>query len=303
MIRVVQTISIGATQHMELFKAKLCSQLKLCEREGLKVDLEECPAGKFTFLSCRIDGEEQRGPNKEPIQSMIRRQLAEIISDVILNHWEDALLKDIIRENYFYFGDEEKKLIFDYSLRHINRESREAQNTLYWLSRKNRINQKIIDFLNYNNRIIVDGFIRFRLKEYLAELRDAAEKAVDEFLMEREYREFIQLLQYFVEVQEPRMEMVHLYFSDYGSFKLFDDKMEPIRSDYMDGFFLDMLESELNYEDLLISALITIAPRKIKIHRNGQKNNHSAVLETIKSVFTSRVSECPGCDLCAKEPE
>ncbi|HBC94274.1 MAG TPA: putative sporulation protein YtxC [Pelotomaculum sp.] len=296
---MAQTISIGATQHMELFKAKLGNQLKRCEGQGLKVDLEESPAGKFTFLSCRIVGEAQRGSNDEHIQTLLRQQLAEIISDVILNHWEDALLKDIIRENYYYFGDEEKKLIFDYSLRHINREGRESRNTLYWLSRKNRINQKIIDFLNYNNRIIVDGFIRFRLKEYLAELRDATEKAVDEFLMEREYREFIQLLQYFVEVQEPRMEMVHLCISESGSFKLFDDKMQPVRSDYMDGFFLDMLENELNYEDLLISALITLAPRKINIHR-ADRENHNATLETIKSVFTDRVSECPGCALCTQ---
>lgn len=299
---MVQTISIGATQHMDLFKAKLGSQLKLYEREGLEVDLEENPAGKFTFLSCRIAGEAKRGSNDEHIQTLLRQQLAEIISDVILNHWEDVLLKDIIRENYYYFGDEEKKLIYDYSLRHINREGTEARNTLYWLNRKNRINQKIIDFLNYNNHIIVDGFIRFRLKEYIAELRDATEKAVDEFLMEREYREFIQLLQYFVEVQEPRIELVHLHVSESGNFKLFDEQMQPIRGDYMEGFFLDMLESELNFEDLLISALINIAPRKISIHRTGN-NSHSAMLDTIKGVFAGRVSECPGCPLCDQSLE
>lgn len=298
----MQSISIGATQHMDLFKAKLGSQLKLCEREGLKVDLEESPAGKFTFLSCRIAGETKRGASDEHIQSFLRQQLAEIISDVILNHWEDVLLKDIIRENYYYFGEEEKKLIFDYSLRHVNREGREARNTLYWLNRKNRINQKLIDFLKYNNHIIVDGFIRFRLKEYVAELRDATEKAVDEFLMEREYREFIQLLQYFVEVQEPRMELVHLHVSESGGFKLFDEQMQPVRSDCMEGFFLDMLESELNFEDLLISALINIAPRKIQIHRTGH-NNHSVMMDTIKSVFAGRVSECPGCSLCDKDRE
>ena len=280
---------------MDLFKAKLGSQLKLYEREGLKVDLEESPAGKFTFLTCRIDGDAKRMQS----QIFIRQQLAEIISDVILEHWEDVLLRDIIRENYYYFGDEEKKLIFNYSLRHINREDREARNTLYWLSRKNRINQKIIDFLNYNNRIIVDGFIRFRLQEYLAELRDATEKAVDEFLMEREYREFIQLLQYFVEIQEPRLELVHLHISESGGFKLFDDKMQPIRNEQMEEFFLDMLENELNYEDLLISALITIAPRKINIHR-ACKENHVTTLETIKNIFTGRVSECSGCSLCTK---
>lgn len=294
-----QTISIGATQHVELFKAKLDSQLKLYEGEGLKVALEECPAGKFTFLSCHIAGEARRGSIDEHMQSLLRQQLAEIITDIILNNWEDVLLKDIIRENYYYFGDEEKKLIFDYSLRHINREGREAQNTLYWLSRKKRINQKIMDFLKYNNRIIVDGFIRFRLKEYLAELRDATEKAVDEFLMEREYREFIQLLQYFVEVQEPRMEIVHLLIAESGSFKLFDDKMQPVCGDYTDGFLLGMLDNELNYEDLLISALITIAPRKINIHRVC-KNDHITTLETIRNVFTGRVSECSGCPLCTR---
>jgi putative sporulation protein YtxC len=299
---VVQTISIGATQHMDLFKAKLSSQLKLCEGQGLKINLEESPAGKFTFLSCHITGESRRGLNDEQIQSFLRQQLAEIITEIILNYWEDFLLKEIIRENYYYFGEEEKKLIYDYSLRHINRDGREARDTLYWLSRKNRINQKLIDFLKYNNQIIVDGFIRFRLKEYIAELREATEKAVDEFLMEREYREFIQLLQYFVEVQEPRMELVHLYIPETGGFKLLDDKMEPVRSDFTDGFFLDMLESEFNYEDLLISALISIAPGRIIIHQ-PLKNNHTTMLETIKSVFNNRVSDCPGCSICTTKTE
>jgi len=298
----VQTISIGATQHMELFKAKLSNQLKLCESQGLKVDLEESPAGKFTFLSCRIAGGARRGYSEEQIQNLLRQKLAETITDVILDHWEKHLLKKIIRENYYYFGDEEKKLIFDYSLRYINCDGREDRNSLYRLKQKNGINQKIIDFLKYNNHIIVDGFIRFRLKEYLAELREATEKAVDEFLMEREYREFIQLLQYFVEVQEPRMDLVHLYISESGGFKLFDDKMQPVRSDYVGGFFLDMLENNLNFEDLLINALITIAPKEIKIHR-ACKNIHTAMLETINSVFAGRVSDCQGCPLCADTHE
>ena len=293
-----QTISVGATKHMDLFKAKLGRRLKMYEGEGFKVELEENPAGDYTFLSCHVDGG-ARCPEDERIKSILKQILAENLSEFILTQWENTLIKDIIRENYFYFDEDEKRLIFDYSLRHINCAETEFR---YWQTRKELIKNKIIDFLNYNNRIIVDGFIRFRLQEYLAELRDAIEKAVDDFLLEREYREFIHLLQYFVEVQEPRLEMLHLVVSRDG-FTLFDEKMRPVNGNcYVEGFWLDMLEKELCYEDLLLSALISMAPKKILVHYNGN-NKHDIILETIKSVFAGRVTECQGCSLCVKDPE
>ncbi len=212
---MAQTISIGSTQHIDLFKAKLGRQLKLCEGDGLKIYLEESPAGKYTFLFCRIADDKGKRAG-EDVQSLFKYYLADVISDIILNHWEDPLLKEIIRENYYYFGEEERDIIFQYALRHINREGKDSQNTVYWLGRKNRIIQKILDYLDANNWINIDGFIRFRLKDYIGELRDAAEKAVDEFLMEREYREFIQLLKYFVEVQEPRLVHINLGFLPAG---------------------------------------------------------------------------------------
>lgn len=297
---MTQTISIGATQHIELLKAKLDRELKLFEGDGLKVNLEESPAGKFTFLACRVADYGECSYTEKDTQVIFKHYIADIISDIILNNWEDVLLKDIIRENYYYFGDEEKELIYDYALRHINREGEESRNTIYWLSRKSRILQKVLEFLRFNNRIIIDGFIRFRLKEYIGELREATDKAVDDFLMEREYREFIHLLKYFVEIQEPKIEMVHVLIKAGGIFRIFDDNMQSIKSDYLEGFIIDLVDSEINYEDLLISALITIAPKKITLHFKID-DSQSATLETIKNVFTGRVIECSGCSLCATD--
>jgi len=294
---VAQIISIGATRHIDLLKARLGRELKLFEGDGLKVDLEESPAGKFTFLACRVADYGECSYTEEDTRVIFKHFLADIISDIILNHWEDGLLRDIIRESYYYFGDEEKKLIYDYALRHINREGEGCRNTIYRLSRKRRILQKLLEYLRHNDRIIIDGFIRFRLKEYINELREAADRAVDDFLMEREYREFIQLLKYFVEIQEPRVEAVHVLIRDGGNFKLFDDKMQPVKSDYLEGFIIDLVDSEINYEDLLISALITRAPKNITLHYKAG-SGPKAMLETIKNVFTGRVKECKGCDLC-----
>jgi hypothetical protein len=48
----------------------------------------------------------------------------------------------------------------------------------------------------------LDGFLSFRLKEYRGRLAEVVDKAVDEYMMDMEYKEFIRVLRYFVDVQE-----------------------------------------------------------------------------------------------------
>ncbi|MDF9408587.1 MAG: YtxC-like family protein [Pelotomaculum sp. PtaB.Bin013] len=294
---MAQIISIGSTQHIDLLKDKLGRGLMIFERNGFKINLEERSDGKFTFFSCCLDGFPEYCQLEDDPQIIIKKYVADLISDIILSHWEVFLLKNIICENYYYYGDEEKKIIYNYALQHINRKSNEPRKSVYWFNRKRRILNKILDYLKLNNSIIIDGFIRFRLKEYINELKDATDKAVDDFLLEREYREFIELLKYFVEIQEPRAYMVHVLINNVGAFKLYDDKTQPVRSDYLGGFLVDMMDSEINYEDMLVSALVTIAPQKIIFHHK-KNDRYSATIETIKKVFDGRVSECPGCELC-----
>ena len=58
---------------------------------------------------------------------------------------------------------------------------------------------------------------------------------------------------------------------------------------------------EINYEDLLISALITIAPKTVMLHFASAAGKANTVVETIKSVFAGRVTVCRGCKLCMHE--
>jgi len=280
-----------------LLKAKLGRGLKLFERNGLKINLEERSDGEFTFFSCCLTGFPDYHQLKDDPQIIIKTYVADIISEIILSHWEAFLLKNIICENYYYYGDEEKRTIYTYALQHINKKANEPRKSVYRLNRKSRILRKVLDYLKLNNSIVIDGFIRFRLKEYINELKDATDKAVDDFLLEREYNEFIQLLRYFVEIQEPRASMIHVLIDNDGAFKLYDDKMQPVRRDYMGGFLVDMMDNEINYEDILVSALVTVAPQRITFHCRYNKR-YSATIETIKKVFAGRVSECSGCELC-----
>ena len=59
-------------------------------------------------------------------------------------------------------------------------------------------------------------------KDIIDEIEMAIEMSVDDFIIQKEYNEFIDLLRYFVELQEPRIDLVNVikkerFLSDPGS--------------------------------------------------------------------------------------
>ena len=154
-----------------------------------------------------------------------------------------------------------------------------------------------MDYFDNSNNIILDGFVNFRLKEYIKDLKEVVDKAVDDFLMDREYKEFIRLLRYFVDIQEPKIDTVHVIVSYDNRYTLLDEKKKEITNECIQEYVNEIAEGEINYDDLLVSSLITFAPRKIIIHCTGQFRNKE-LMETIKNVFSGRVVICQGCDVC-----
>ncbi len=294
MLEQVKSISIGASSYIDLVKVRLLNDLKLLEGRGLKLHIEENPAGKYTFLSCSLTGQGR----EEDTLALFKNYVADVLSDLIMCKWQKNMLGDIIRENYYYFGEEERRTIFQHALRYLEDYETEEINSIIKIRKKRRVLSKLREFLSSYNQIVVEGFIRFRLKEYIKELEEAADKAVDDFLMDREYKEFIQLLKYFVDIQDSRTDVVNVVMKPNGSFMLYDGQNRVINNSYLEGFIFDLTDSEINYEDLLISALITIAPREIMFH-TGKAENTPNTLETIRCIFSNRVVLCKGCQLCA----
>jgi hypothetical protein len=75
------------------------------------------------------------------------------------------------------------------------------------------------------------------------------------------------------------------------------DKKKEITNECIQEYVHEIAEGEINYDDLLVSSLITFAPKKIIIHCTGQFRNKE-LMETIKNVFSGRVFICQGCDVC-----
>jgi putative sporulation protein YtxC len=293
----VQAITIGTAEGVEELRARLDDEFRFLHDEGIDIQIGTSSRGRFTFLDCSID-RKKGGPPDEELETLVRHYVANALSDVIVEKLEKDLIRKIIRSSYYYFSRDEQETISAHAHRNLHLPGEAGERSLlYKVSRKSKILHRLRDFLDQSNELVVEGFVTFRLRDYLDELEDAVDRAVDDFLMEREHKEFVRLLRYFVDVQEPRMEQVHVMMKEGGSFKLVDREGVAIRSEYLEEFVVEMVESEVNYEDLLISALITLAPRLISIHGSVSAEWDESV-ETIKGVFGERVSLCAGCLLC-----
>ncbi|MGI6225799.1 MAG: putative sporulation protein YtxC [Peptococcales bacterium] len=246
--------------------------------------------GNITFLGCDYD------QNISPRE--FKNILANIIADIIVEDWAQILIKRIIRDHYYYFNEEEKKNIREKALELLNTEGFSYKP----LIRKNSIVQRVIEYLERHQEIVLEGFVNFRLKDYLLEIEDIVDAAVDDFLLEKEYLEFIRLLRYFVEIQEPKVNEVHILFEKDNAFKLVDRHGKLIENEYMDGFSIELMNSSINYEDLLISALITLAPRLVVMHLTDA-NEPKDTIKTIDNVFGKKAKQCTGCNLCTKKKE
>lgn len=294
----MQAITIGTAEHVEEIRERLLCELRFLQDEGVSIRIGQTNRGKFTFLDCSISPDSGSLPERE---TLMRHHVANALSDVIVEAWEQDLIRRIIRTSYSYFSKDEQDLILGYTGKNLGGAGAGVDGVnAYKASRKSAILHRLRDYLDSADELVLEGFVTFRMRDYMEELEDAVDRAVDDFLMEREYREFVRLLKYFVDVQEPRVDNVHVVIRPGGTFRLLDDEGSAMRSEYLEEFVVEMVESEVNYEDLLISALITLAPRRVTIHGNHRSPEWSESLETIKNVFVDRVDLCDACPVCTE---
>jgi len=175
---------------------------------------------------------------------------------------------------------------------------KELKGDTYRTNRRTRLMAQILNCLEAHPVFDLEGFLTFRAQDYRAELDRALELAVEQYLVQREYVEFVRLLKHFVDAQTPRLDVLHVGISSQGRFQLYNDAGKKVTQQFLDEMSSHDESSDISCEDLLISALIAVAPRQIVFH--VRYDGYQETLQTIRSVFEERVSYCTGCAICAK---
>ncbi|MDI6871976.1 MAG: putative sporulation protein YtxC [Bacillota bacterium] len=293
----MESITIGTVDNPDSVRSRLTSELRLLqEEEGFRITIAERGRGKLTFLGCNLESAGNRGGGN-PLE-VFRYYVARALADLIVNEVTQQTLPKILHRNYSQFGEEDQDDILARARSLLEASTDpDGRGLVRQINRRNQILFRLLEFLDLHDELVVEGFLRFRLKEYFRELVEIIDRAVEAFMADREYREFVRLLRYFVELQEPRQEEVHVIVRPEGLYRLLDREDRVVENDYLEGPVVKMVQEEINQDDLLLSALITLAPRRIVLHLDSS----SRVAETIRSVFGERAEMCPGCRRCAAE--
>lgn len=218
-----------------------------------------------------------------------KNKMSEIISEFIYDYYIKNYFSKSLDEYYYYFEKCDKDEMF---------------NMLSKNKEKSLIKKQILKYIEDNNTLILKGFVNFRLSDYLDLICDKAQFIAEEYLDKKEYMDFVKLLKYFVSVQTSSCEKADVLMNKNGEYIIFDENnKETIVADM--EVSVELLDEVLSISDVLLSELISLAPKRIVIHKNKtfEKFNSFAnneVLKMIESVFEGCVEYCTGCDFCRK---
>ncbi|WP_346966592.1 putative sporulation protein YtxC [Clostridium perfringens] len=225
----------------------------------------------------------------ENMRATIMLYISNVIYNVIVEHYREKEMLHYINENYFFLKHDEI-LDIDLAINKILKGDQKicSDKDFYCLNKINDIIENIKEFILENDYINIEGFITFRMKNFLKDIECIIDKVVEDYMIEKEYNEFIKLLKYFVDIQDCKLEEVNIIVKKNGSYEVKDSKGLDIFKDFLNEITDIAEEGIINIEDIIISGLITNAPKKIKIY-NEEYCINKEFIQTIKSVFGERV--------------
>lgn len=209
-------------------------------------------------------------------------EISREITDILMQVIKEVILKEYIQKSYGDKYNQEIEKIYLKSLEVFKSKDLLLREIIFC-----RMNNYILN----NDHIDVDGFVKFRMKELMGYIANICEDALEEYLIEKDYDEFISVLRYFINVQETKIDTLKVYIRKDNSFILYDKNDNIIENENDEELINMFIKENLNYEDFLISTLLSLCPNHIIIYDSLQTNSSREIIETIKAIFEEKVEE------------
>lgn len=286
--------SLVYSDKLEEFSDEIADIKEIFDYKNINLGIYESLTDKNHFIKIYCsDNDDNNKLNK-----MLNLYLSNSIYKMIASEYFDHELDSTINDVYFFIKGKElkylKKIIKD-ALIHDGEILDE--NEIYCINRKNEVKEKIKEYLDENNELNIDGFLRFRIRDFKDPLDRIVDKVIERYMVQKEYNEFIKLLRYFVEIQECKMDEVNIIIDHDGAYGIQNKRGEDILQEFLKDVSDSKFNGAANIEDVIISGLITNVPKRIILHCVENCKNKE-LIDTIKNVFLDRVAFCNECSLC-----
>ncbi|WP_455539561.1 putative sporulation protein YtxC [Terrisporobacter sp.] len=203
------------------------------------------------------------------------------MTELIISLIKKRDLKDYIWKTYTNIDDKEKNSVYSEALNLFDKKQDFIKETVF---------SKVSDLVIENKDLNLDGFFKFRMKDFVSYISILSDIALEEHLIKRDKKEFLDSLKYFIDIQEEKMNLLRIVITKQGHFILSDENGKSIENFNNEEIRNLAIEENLNSEDILISAIMTLCPKKIEIldKINNQKSND--IIEIVSLLFEKKVT-------------
>ena len=208
-------------------------------------------------------------------------QITDEIVDLIIDIMENKLIRKYVIKKYSTQSSEEIQNIYMCAL-NIFKER-------YFVIKKS-LAEKIDDYILNDDYINIEGFVKFRMKEFNNYISTIVDLAWEEYFIQKDQEEFINVLKYFVNIQQEKLDLLRIHIKEDNCFVLYDKNGNDIDSINDEDIMNMIIKENLNYEDFLMSNLLTLCPSKIEIIDSLNNNSSKEIIEIIKSIFGDKVT-------------
>lgn len=231
------------------------------------------------ILHCKIDN-----------NTLFINTISNILTKTIIYFYEKQIIKNSINLNYFYFNSLEKQEIVKNTLEILN--NYDTIKLKYDL-----LNSTIFEHLLNHKSLYLNAFINFRLNNYLKLIEEKIDLAVNQFLINKEYLEFVNILKLYINSESVYSQTNHLHLIyKNGNSTIIDDNNNVIS--YNDNIAKAKYISDISFSsnDLALNTLLNLLPQTITIHLIDEYCDE--FINTLKLIFNDRIKICKDCNIC-----
>jgi putative sporulation protein YtxC len=209
-------------------------------------------------------------------------ELSKVICDCILANYEKKIIHTLILMNYFYFDDSDLITIENNCSNYLC-ENFSNKNQLLWCD--------IVKYVIDNKYMVLEGFIQFRIFNYVKLIDSAIDFSVNDFIIHREYVEFVDLLKAYIKSQPSKVKLVHLvYINDEAI--LLDENYNVISLTHTNLQISYLSDISFSANDYVLNSLLYLLPKNIIIHLDKPEDDF---INTLKLIFENSVSIYDDC--------
>lgn len=216
-------------------------------------------------------------------------ELSNVLTNCIMKFYEKSIVKRVVNCDFFYFEPKEKSIIYSNCYELLNQNETDE-----FTIRKEKIFECLVDYISEHKFFILDGFVNFRLFEYNSLIEECVDCAVNKYIIDKEYKEFIELLRGYITSQKNRTDTIHVIYSNAEPI-LMDEKQNIMVYDNQFEHPKYLSDITFSSKDYCLNALLNLLPKKIIVHMLVEEDEF---VETLKLIFQNRLMICKECNIC-----